>query len=194
MSLQQQLDFILELDRLKAVYRKTMVKADSNRHENSAEHSWHIALVAPILQQYADEQVDINRVIVMLLIHDIVEIDAGDMFAFAHADDLQEQEQKELAAAQRIFGFLPQSQAESYLSLWHEFEQAHSADARFAKSIDRILPVFQNMYNDGGSWKQNGVTQQQVLQRNSFLQTSAPMLWQYVTEQVELAAQKGWLK
>jgi putative hydrolase of HD superfamily len=188
-----QIDFILELDRLKAVRRKTMVQSDENRPENSAEHSWHIGLMAQVLSHYADEEININRVVSMLLIHDVVEIDAGDMFAFAHVDQHSEQEQKEIAAANRIFGLLPESQGEMFSRLWFEFEQATTVDARFAKAMDRLLPVFQNMSNQGGSWLQHGVSKRQVITRNEYLQKSAPKLWHYVLDQIELAVKNGWL-
>lgn len=189
-----QVEFILELDRLKGVYRKTTVKSDSDRQENSAEHSWHIALLAQILSQYSEQEIDVNRVVTMLLIHDIVEIDAGDMFAFAQQDDHDVQAQKELDAAQRIFGLLPAIQKDYYLPLWLEFEQAQSDDAKFAKAIDRVLPVFQNMSNQGGSWVKHGVSKSQVIKRNEYMQESAPKLWEYVLRQIDLAAQNGWLK
>jgi len=192
-TLQQQFDFILELDKLKAVYRKALIKADGNRYENSAEHSWHISLTAQVLAQYADPSVDIGRVTRMLLIHDIVEIDAGDTFAFAQHAVLEQQSDKETTAAERIFGLLPQPQRSTTLALWHEFEQAKTADAQFAKAMDRILPLIQNMQNEGGSWSQNKVHKHQVIKRNQYLETCAPKLWVYVLEQIDVATQKGWL-
>lgn len=192
-ELHQQVSYILELDKLKAIQRKTLVQADGNRQENSAEHSWHISLLAQVMQQYASEAIDIQRVTSMLLIHDIVEIDAGDLFAFADEEELAAQELKELQGAQRIFGLLPAAQFATTKALWLEFEQAQSADARFAKAMDRVLPVLQNMDNNGGSWALHGVHKQQVLARNAYLQTLAPQLWDYVCQQVELAVQKGWL-
>ena len=192
-ALQQQLDFIIELDRLKAVQRKTTVKSDANRRENSAEHSWQIALAAQVLREYADADVDISRVTLMLLIHDVVEIDAGDTFAFADQSAQDEQEIQEQIAAKRLFGLLPGEQSQSILDLWQEFEQAESPDARFAKGIDRILPLLQNMQNNGGTWLQFGVTRAQVLKRNDYLQQSAPRLWDYACEQIELATSNGWL-
>ncbi|WJG09260.1 HD domain-containing protein [Aliiglaciecola sp. LCG003] len=191
--LSEQIEFINELDKLKAVQRKTLVQSADNRQENSAEHSWHIALVAQVFAEHAEVGTDMQRVVSMLLIHDIVEIDAGDMFAFAHDDHHQEQALKEIAAANRIFGLLPDSMAETFKSLWFEFEQATSVDARFAKAMDRVLPVFQNMSNGGGSWKIHGVAKQQVLKRNAYLQDSAPALWDYVNQQLDLAVSKGWL-
>ena len=190
-DLSAQIAFILEIDKLKAVYRKTMVEADSNRHENSAEHSWHIAMLAQIMAGYAQRKIDILRVTKMLLIHDIVEIDAGDLFAFA--DEQDHQAQKELAAAKRIFGLLPPELALEMGNLWHEFEQAQTADAQFAKGMDRVLPVLQNMSNQGGSWKANKVQKSQVLKRNHYLKDIAPKLWQYVQQEVEIAVEKGWL-
>lgn len=192
-TLAQQIDFIIELDRLRRVQRKTKVKSDNNRFENSAEHSWHITLAAQVLQQYAEEAIDSSRVMLILLIHDVVEIDAGDTFAFADQAAQDAQEIAEHKAAERLFGLLPTAQGEQLLALWREFERAESADARFAKAIDRILPLFQNMQNEGGSWVEHSVTRQQVLQRNAYLQESAPALWAYTVEQIELATERGWL-
>lgn len=192
-ALSQQVNFIIELDRLKRIYRQTTVKSDNNRRENSAEHSWHITLAAQVLQSYADEAIDISRVTLMLLIHDVVEIDAGDTFAFAEQAAQDAQEVAEQQAAERLFGLLPEPQNQQFLTLWNEFELAESVDARFAKAIDRILPLFQNMQNSGGSWLEHRVTRQQVLKRNDYLQQSAPALWEYAREQIELAAERGWL-
>ena len=192
--LKQQLDFILELDRLKSVYRQTMVKSDQNRNENSAEHSWHISMMAQTLHGYAEEPVNISRVANMLLIHDIVEIDAGDTFAFAEQQELDGQEDKELKAANRIFGLLPEEQFHSMKNLWLEFEEAKTSDARFAKAMDRVLPLLQNMENKGGSWSKHNVRKSQVINRNKYLDGLAPKLWEHVCEQIDIAVQKGWLK
>ena len=188
-----QLDFINELDKLKAVKRQMLLPGEDNRQENSAEHSWHVALTALMLKDYAEHPVDIDRVIKMILLHDLVEIDAGDMFAFADEQDHAEQELKELAAAKRIFGLLKESQGQHYLKLWLEFEAAETNNARFAKAMDRILPLFQNMKNNGGSWARHKVTKQKILDRNQMLETAAPLLWQYVNEQLDIAEQNGWL-
>lgn len=192
-DLAQQLAFIIEIDKLKAVYRQTTVKEDKDRHENSAEHSWHIALTAQILKEYAEHPVDSERVVKMLLIHDIIEIDAGDLFAFAEDKDHEQQALKEAQAAQRLFGLLPTDQYKEYNDLWFEFEAAKTNDARFAKSMDRILPLVQNMNNQGGSWAKHKIRQSQVLARNNHLEYIAPKLWQYVIEQTDLAVKKGWL-
>jgi putative hydrolase of HD superfamily len=193
-DLKQQLDFILELDRLKAVYRKVVVKSDKNRPENSAEHSWHIAMMAQTLYVYAAEPVNVARVTSMLLIHDIVEIDAGDTFAFAAQAELDAQEAKELAAAKRIFGLLPEQQCSEMLNLWLEFEAAETTDAKFAKAMDRVLPLLQNMTNDGGSWAKYNISRSEVIARNNLLDGLAPKLWTYVVEQIEFAVEKGWLR
>jgi len=193
-NLEQQLDFILELDRLKAVYRQVMVKSDNNRRENSAEHSWHIAMMAQTLHVYAAEPVNVARVTTMLLIHDIVEIDAGDTFAFAAKAELDAQEAKELEAANRIFGLLPKAQYQEMLTLWTEFEAAETNDAKFAKAMDRVLPLLQNMKNDGGSWVKHNVSKSDVIARNNLLDGLAPKLWTYVASQIEFAVEKGWLR
>ena len=192
-ELEQQLNFVREIDELKAVYRQTKVKSDNNRQENSAEHSWHIALMANVLQPYAEEPVDIARVVNMLLIHDIVEIDAGDTFAFAAQQELDAQEDKEIAAANRLFGLLPESQFQHLKALWLEFEAAETADARFAKAMDRVLPLVQNMANQGGSWVVHKVKKSQVIARNQYLDGLAPTLWRYACQQIDLAVENGWL-
>ncbi|UUO25393.1 HD domain-containing protein [Colwellia sp. M166] len=192
-ALNKQLDFIIELDRLKGVYRQALVKSDKNRFENSAEHSWHITLTAHILHEYAVENVNISRVMSMLLIHDIVEIDAGDMFAFADTKALAEQADNELAAATRLFGLLPEAQFQTYKALWLEFENAETIDARFAKAMDSVLPLLQNMSNEGGSWVRHKVKKSQVIKRNRFLEGLAPQLWLYVRQQIDFAVTQGWL-
>tara|TARA_R110000737_G_scaffold45792_1_gene65833 strand:- start:1960 stop:2553 length:594 start_codon:yes stop_codon:yes gene_type:complete len=193
-ELHKQLDFIIELDRLKGVYRQALVKSDNNRFENSAEHSWHITLTAQIMQEYAAEKINISRVMSMLLIHDIVEIDAGDMFAFADKKSLAEQAEKEIAAVKRIFGLLPDKQFQAYQALWLEFESAETVDARFAKAMDSVLPLLQNMRNEGGSWVRHKLTKSQIIKRNQFLEGLAPKLWLYVCQQIDLAVEQGWLQ
>ncbi|GLS27713.1 HD domain-containing protein [Marinibactrum halimedae] len=193
-DLSQQLQFINEMDKLKAVYRRALIKADNNRRENSAEHSWHIALTAHVLAPYAEEPIDVGRVTLMLLLHDIVEIDAGDTFAFDDSAILAEQSDKEIAAAKRLFGLLPPSQAERFISLWMEFEEAETPDASFAKAMDRVLPLMQNIQNNGGSWAANTVKKSQVINRNRHLERSAPKLWGFVLEEIEKATEKGWLQ
>lgn len=193
-ALTQQINFIMEIDKLKAVYRQTTVKEDNNRQENSAEHSWHIALAAIILQEYAGKTIDISRVIQMLLIHDVIEIDAGDLFAFEDQKNQEEQEIKEKKAAERLFSLLPQNQAKEFKDLWFEFEDCISNDACFAKAIDRILPLFINMRNEGGSWVKHSISKSQVLKRNLYLKEASPKLWDYVQEEVQEAVKNSWLE
>ncbi|WP_448547841.1 HD domain-containing protein [Thalassotalea fusca] len=193
MDLNKQLSFILELDKLKSVYRKALIKTDNNRFENSAEHSWQIALAAHVLVEHVEHNIDINRAVKMLLIHDIVEIDAGDTFAFAEVNQLEQQHEIELAAAHRIFGLLPDAQYQHFLSLWLEFEECKTHDAQFAKAVDRILPLIQNMANEGGSWAKHKVTKSQVLARNKYVKGLSESLWRYVAEQIDIATKNKWL-
>ncbi|HAU27139.1 HD domain-containing protein [Alteromonas australica] len=186
-------EFITELDKLKAVKRQITLPLDNDRQENSAEHSWHVALMATTLAPFAAQPIDISRVVRMILIHDVVEIDAGDLFAFQEAAEHEAQAEKELAAAKRIFGLLPAPLNQELLALWLEFEEAETPDAEFAKAMDRVLPVFQNMQNQGGSWKKHGVTREKIAQRNKHLVTCAPSLWDYVNTQLDNAVKKGWL-
>lgn len=185
--------FITELDKLKSIKRQITLPCDQNRQENSAEHSWHVALMASTLAHYAEKPIDIARVIRMILIHDVVEIDAGDLFAFNDASEHDAQAKKELDAAKRIFGLLPPPYSETLLSLWLEFEEAQTPDAEFAKAMDRVLPVFQNMQNQGGSWNKHAVTRDKIEQRNLHLKHCAPKLWDFVTRQLDCAVDNGWL-
>ena len=192
-NLEAQLAFIRELDKLKGVYRLARVKTDENRQENSAEHSWHLCLIAHVLLDYVDEAVDINKVIRLLLVHDIVEIDAGDTFAFAAQSALDEQPEKELRAAKRLFGLLPKHQGDDFLNLWLEFERRDSPEARYAVAIDRVTPLIMNVANDGGSWRHHSPSRSQVLKRNEYIGIAAPRLWDYVVSQIDFAISQGWL-
>ncbi|GAB2993518.1 HD domain-containing protein [Psychrosphaera aestuarii] len=191
--LQSQINFIAEMDLLKSVKRKALIKSDGNRYENSAEHSWHICMAASVLQEHIDEPIDLMRVTQMLLIHDVVEIDAGDTFAFAPQADLDKQFELEDKAAKRIFGLLPAHQQQYFYELFLEFERSETVNSKFAKAIDRILPLIQNMQNDGGSWAQHSIKRSQVLARNHGLQDVSMSLWNYVQEQIDIATEKGWL-
>ncbi|PHM46374.1 hydrolase [Xenorhabdus mauleonii] len=183
--------FIMELDKLKYVHRKTKL-LNNTRHENSAEHSWHFALAVISFAPYAGD-IDISRVIQMALIHDIVEIDAGDVIAF----DLAARkaiEAEEVKAANRIFGMLPETQRDYFLTLWHEYEDAITPEARFAKTLDRVMPVFMNLHNEGQSWVENNIRFEQVQKLLNFVPESYPELWKYLLPQLEAAKEKGWLK
>lgn len=162
-DLEQRLAFLREIDRLKTVVRQSPI-LDRSRRENSAEHSWHLAVYALVLQRYADHVVDVARVIQMLLIHDIVEVDVGDMPIHASSSAVSQGE-LEAAAAQRLFGLVPGDQGIALLALWQEFEAGESSDARFAKALDRAQPLIANVATGGGTWTENGVGLDDVLQR-----------------------------
>lgn len=191
--LEQQLALLMELDQLKSVLRRTRVKSADARLENSAEHSWHVALMAILMEEHANEPVDIARVVKMLLLHDVVEIDAGDTFVYDVAASA-EQEQKELQAAQRLFGMLPDDQGQPLLELWLEFEAASSADAKFAKALDRIIPMLLNYHNQGQSWQEHGVSREQALTVNHKIQYGSQALWDKAQQIINDATDNGWLK
>ncbi|MGR5540273.1 HD domain-containing protein [Vibrio campbellii] len=191
--LEKQLALIIELDQLKNVLRRTRVKSANGRLENSGEHSWHVALMAVLMQEHANAPVDIARVMKMLLIHDVVEIDAGDTFVYDTAAS-QEQEEKERQAAQRLFGMLPSEQGDELLALWNEFEAAQTDDAKYAKALDRLIPMLLNYHNDGQSWIENGVTREQALTINKRIELGSVTLWDKAKQLIEGATEKGWLK
>ncbi|EGR0060130.1 TPA: HD domain-containing protein [Vibrio vulnificus] len=191
--LNKQLALLMELDKLKSVLRRTRVKSADKRLENSAEHSWHVALMALLMEEHANEPVNIGRVVKMLLLHDVVEIDAGDTFVY-DAVASKQQAEKELAAAQRLFGMLPADQGEELLQLWLEFEAVQTADAKFGKALDRIIPMLLNYHNQGQSWQEHGVTRQQALTVNQKIDLGSHVLWDKAQEIIEQATQNGWLK
>ncbi|KIF54137.1 HD domain-containing protein [Vibrio owensii] len=191
--LDKQLALLIELDQLKSVLRRTRVKSADRRLENSGEHCWHVALMAVLMQEHANAPIDIARVMKMLLIHDVVEIDAGDTFVYDVAAS-KEQEEKELRAAERLFGMLPSDQGEELFSLWKEFEAAQSDDAKYAKALDRLIPMLLNYHNDGQSWKEHGVTREQALTINKRIEFGSVTLWDKAKELIEEATEKGWLK
>ncbi|EOH4100964.1 HD domain-containing protein [Vibrio vulnificus] len=191
--LNKQLALLMELDKLKSVLRRTRVKSADKRLENSAEHSWHVALMALLMEEHANEPVDIGRVVKMLLLHDVVEIDAGDTFVY-DAVASEQQAEKELAAARRLFGMLPADQGEELLQLWLEFEAAQTADAKFGKALDRIILMLLNYHNQGQSWQEHGVTRQQALTVNQKIDLGSHVLWDKAQEIIEQATQNGWLK
>lgn len=182
--LAQQLAFLTEADKLKSVLRGTTL-CDGSRPENSGEHSWHIALYAMVLAEHANRPVKIDRIIKMLLIHDLVEIDAGDNPI--HGDhDPAEQIAVEQAAADRIFGVLPPDQEQSFRALWEEFEAAETDDAIFAKSIDRVQPVISNLETGGGTWPEYNVTAEQLDTRVGVkVRRGAPVLWHHLKTRID---------
>ncbi|EHR7163898.1 phosphohydrolase [Vibrio parahaemolyticus] len=191
--LEKQLALLIELDKLKSVLRRTRVKSAEGRLENSGEHSWHVALMAVLMEEHSNAPVDICRVMKMLLIHDVVEIDAGDTFVYDTAAT-KEQAEKEIKAAERLFGMLPTDQGQELLALWQEFEAAQSDDAKYAKALDRLIPMLLNYHNNGQSWKENSVTREQALTINKRIEFGSVTLWDKAKELIEEATEKGWLK
>jgi len=176
-DLARQLAFLKEIDRLKSIVRLSPL-IDRSRRENSAEHSWHLALYALVLAEHAAGSVDVLRVVKMLLIHDIVEIDAGDV-PFHLPETHAGQAEREQCAAERIFGLLPAAQATEFKALWQEFEAAESDDAKFAKALDRFQPMLHNAATDGGTWVECAVTLEQIIARcQPPIQSGAPALWE----------------
>ena len=180
---QQKIDFILELEKLKGVLRKTK-PVGQERFENSAEHSWQTTLTALILLDEADADIDVLKVLKMLLIHDVVEIDAGDVFVYDTSARAEIAEQ-EAAAAERIFGMLPHPMGDELLALWHEFEGRQTPESKFAKAVDRVNPVIQNLTSDGQSWVENHISRDRVLAMNSEIEAASPELWAVLKARIE---------
>jgi len=188
--LERQLHFIRELDKLKSVSRRTSL-IDRTRLENTAEHSWHLGTMAVTLAEYAPAGADIGRVVEMLLVHDVVEIDAGDTFAFDAAANLDKAE-RETKAADRLFGLLPDDDGRRIRALWDEFEEGETPTARFANALDRLQGLLMNdAPGDGGTWRIHGVTRSQVFARMAPIQSGAPGLWPVVVDAVERAIRHG---
>lgn len=190
--LDQQLSFVREAGLLKGVLRQTML-TDPQRRENSAEHSWHLAVMVLALGEHAPPGTDLARVTAMLLVHDMVEIDAGDMFLYASDADQARQEEAERAAADRIFALLPPDQAAEVRGLWDEFEERRSPEARFARALDRLQPMMINMRANGGTWREHGVTADRVLTKVRLIDDGSPELGQYARELVQRAVAEGLL-
>ena len=178
--LARQLGFITEVDKLKLVERRISVSGES-RLENSAEHSWHLGVMASVLAEYAPEGADSARATRMLLLHDVVEIDAGDTFAF---DEIayRDKEEREMKAADRLFGLLPEDQHDEARALWNEFEAGSTPTARFANALDRLQGLMLNYANGGGTWHRHGITREQVLKRMDPIREGAPALWPFVLQ------------
>lgn len=174
--LQQQIEFIAEIDRLKGILRRNTL-IDGSRRENTAEHSWHISMLAIVLSEYANEPIDVLHVVKMLLIHDVVEIDAGDTFCYDDEAGMDKEEREQLAA-DRLFGMLPDDQAREFRALWDEFEAAETPEAKFANALDRVQPVLLNYRTGGGTWKEFNVTIEQIMKRNSPIARGSTVLWE----------------
>lgn len=191
MSVEQSVQCLIELDGLKKILRKTKIVGGA-RFENSAEHSWQIALMAMAFAEYAAEPVAIDRVVKMLLLHDVGEIDAGDVIVYAKIDPVQ-RSAAELAGVERVLGVLPPEQAKPLIGLWKEFEAAQTPEARFAHAMDRAAPVLLHLRNGGRGWRENGIRYEQVVTRiRGEIEAGSPALWRYLAAQLEDARQQGW--
>lgn len=188
----KQIKFITEVDKIKQIFRQNVVTG-SLRNENDAEHSWHFALMASLLSEYAKEKVDILKVMKIALIHDIVEIDAGDTFCYDEKGYI-DKEEREKKAADRIFNILPEDQAKEIMELWTDFEYLKTPEARFANCLDRLQPLILNYNTNGHTWRKLGVNEEKILKRNEPLKENTPELWEYVKEVIEDSIEKGYMK
>jgi putative hydrolase of HD superfamily len=188
--LDSQVAFLLEADRLKTVLRQSTL-TDRTRRENSAEHSWHLALMALVLADHAPPGADLSRVMAMVVLHDLVEIDAGDLSVYAAEAEQARQARAERAAADRLFQMLPPPQAASLRALWDEFEERATAEAKFARALDRLQPMLINMVTGGGTWRARGVTAHQALLRVALIEDGSPSLGAYARDMVERAVDSG---
>lgn len=190
--LEKQLLFLMEIDRQKEIVRQTYL-ADGSRKETDAEHAWHMAVMCLILSEYANEPIDVARTVMMLLTHDLVEIDAGDTYAYDVEGNATKKE-RELRAAERIYGLLPQEQGEYLRALWDEFEAMETPEARFANTLDKIQPVLLTAQAQGKSWKEHGVRESQIMGRNARTHEGSEVLWNHVREIIEKSIEAGFIR
>ncbi len=191
-KLLQQIEFIKEIDKIKYIQRRTKL-FNSDRPENDAEHSWHLALMAIVLLEHANQSVDLLKVVKMVLIHDIVEIDAGDTFIY-DTGKKHTNTSAERLAAQRIFGILPGQQAEELIAIWEEFEAGQTPEAQFARAMDRLEPLLQNSSNNGGTWNEPGVNYEKVYEKKSVIKDGSAVLWEYAEKLIDAGVARGILK
>lgn len=190
--LKRQMEFIIEADKVKNIFRQTYL-ADGKRKENDAEHSWHLALAAVLLKEHMEEDVDITKVMIMVLIHDLVEIDAGDTYAYDDeaAKSKREREEK---AADRIFGILPEDQGQMFRNLWEEFEAYETPEAKFAHLLDNFQPLLLNDASDGKSWVEHGVHKSQIYRRNRRIPETSADIWEAMSDIIDKHIEKGHVK
>lgn len=191
-DLLKQIEFIKEIDKLKYIQRRTKL-FNSDRNENDAEHSWHLAMMAIILSKHSNVEIDVLKVVKMVLIHDIVEIDAGDTFIYDTTKNHTNTDE-ELLAAKRIFGLLPDEQRDELIEVWEEFEAGETAEAKFAKTMDRLEPLLQNASNNGGTWKEFDVDYQKVYEKKKVMQYGSGAIWNYAENLINESVEKGILK
>lgn len=190
--LERQMEFILEMDKLKHITRQTYL-ADGSRKENDTEHSWHLAMMCLLLSEYANEAIDVARTMAMVLIHDVIEIDAGDTYAYDEQGNSTKRE-RELKAADRIFRLLPEDQAAYLRGLWDEFEEGVTPEARFANTLDKVQPVLLNDASDGKGWTDHGVCREQIMKRNIHTPEGSKALWEYAKKLINQNVERGNIK
>lgn len=189
--LHKQIQFIVEVDKVKNIFRQTYL-ADANRKENDAEHSWHLALMAVLLKDYMEEEADLIKVMTMVLIHDLVEIDAGDTYAYDEKGAVTKRDREE-KAADRIFGLLPEDQENEFRNLWEEFEAYETAEAKYAHLLDNFQPLLLNDASGGKSWTEHGVHKSQVYKRNERIPETSGMIWEQIQAIVQKHIEQGHL-
>lgn len=190
--LDQQLRFTAEIDKMTSILRRTML-IDDSRRENDAEHSWHIAVMALLFTEYAAEPVDIGRAVKMCVVHDLIEIYAGDTFAYDAAGN-KDKAQREQAAADKLFAMLPKEQGDEIRSLWEEFDAMQTADAKYAACMDRLQPFLHNTLTDGHTWVESGTNRASVEKRMAIIKEFMPTVYKWIEQNLDNAIQKGWLK
>lgn len=190
--LKQQLSFLMEIDRQKEIIRQTYL-SDGSRKETDAEHAWHLAMMCVILSEYANEPVDVPRTVMMLLVHDLVEIDAGDTYAYDAAGNATKR-QREEKAAERIYGLLPKEQGSMLRELWEEFEAMETPEAKFANALDKIQPVLLTDQAQGKSWREHQIKESQIMQRNARTHEGSEVLWDYIRDVIEKNVDAGFIR
>ena len=189
---EQQMRFLVEIDQMKSVLRQTLL-ADGSRRESDAEHSWHLAMYAMLLSEYAPEPVDVSRVIRMVLVHDLIEIYAGDTFCYDKEGN-RDKAAREAAAADQLYALLPADQAGEYRALWEEFDRMDTPDSRFAAALDRVQPIINNYLTEGHTWKLGHVTSAQVYERMAPVKNGLPEAWKVVEWIINTSIEKGFLQ
>ena len=187
--LKKQIDFILETDKVKNIFRQTHLTG-LIRHENDAEHSWHMAMMIYLLKEYSNEEFDVAKAMMMALIHDVVEIDAGDTYAY-DPEMLKSKDERESKAAKRIFGILPDDQKQMLYDLFYEFEKCETPEAKFVKAMDNVQPLLLNDYNNGEDWKVHNIKKSQVVKRQITSKPGSEKIWQVTEKIIEKNAEKG---
>jgi putative hydrolase of HD superfamily len=189
--LMKQINFIFEIDRIKFIFRKTKL-FDGSRHENDAEHSWHLAMMAMVLAEHANEKIDMGKVIKMVLVHDLPEIDTGDTIIYSKQQGLIGEDEHE--AARRIFGILPDDQRDEITGLWREFEEKKTAESKFAAAIDRLEPVMQNYRTKADTWRKNNISSKQIYSVNEHIGNGSDELWEYAKSLIDECVKEGLIK